>query len=404
MARCRYGWYIILSIMAILCNWAPRKDLQKLHCYLIGLPLLHPFKVSEKMQNLPKVSVIVLNYNGKRFLDSCISALLKTNYPSSCCEFVVVDNGSIDDSVSYIKKNFPYIKLLELGENYGFTVGNNKGEKATNGEFIVFLNNDTIVDKDWLLELVTTMLTDAKIGICGSKIAFMERPNIVQYAGGYLHAFGGIFSPFHNSNPDKDFYYAGSICGASFLIRRNVFEEIGGFDEDFFLYADEVDLCLRVWLHGYRVAYCPRSVVYHYAGGSAMRFNNEVSHSTADVLYARLLSPANIYHGNKNSIALIIKNFQLKNLVLGITFSYIFLFFQFISLLCTVPSEANLLVKAAFWPIKNFRTLWKKRVIIQNDRKVTDDWLERNNLLLPLGKLLKLTLQLRNDPDGISSV
>jgi GT2 family glycosyltransferase len=359
--------------------------------------------MSKAKRNLPKVSIIIVNYNGKKFLEQCLSALFKTDYPLSCYEVIMVDNGSMDNSVKYVKENFPFVRIIALSKNYGFTGGCNKGVKGARGEFVAFLNNDTVVDKNWLRELVKVMQINKKIGMCGSKIIFIEKPEIVQYAGGYLHLLGAIFDPFHESKPDRDFYYVGSICGASFLIRKDLFEKVGGFDEDFFLYADEVDLCLRVWLVGYRVAYSPYSIVHHYGEGTVNKLNNKIAQSN-NVLYARLRSSATIYHGNKNSMAFIIKNFQIKNLFIGVIFSYFYLLFQLIWLLQTKSSEIKFLIKAGFWPVRNFRNLWKKRIKIQNERKIDDKWLEKNNVLLSIGKLLKLTLQLRTKLNNTSKV
>lgn len=282
-----------------------------------------------------------------------------------------------------------------MDKNYGFTGGNNRGAKVANGELVVFLNNDTVVDRNWLCELVRVMLENAKTGICGSRIVFKKKLGVSQYAGGYLHLVGGtIFSPFHGSEPDQDSYVVGSICGASFAIKRNVLKDIGGFDEGFFLYADEGDLCLRAWIYGYQVAYAPYSLVYHYAGGTASK-QSDGKPQFSDVLYARLISPATVYYGNRNSIALLIKNFQTKNLLTGLVFSYLYLFLQLILLLRNKRGEVKLLIKAGAWSLWNLKTIWKKRVIIQRRRKVSDNWLIRNKLLLPIGNTLKLVMQLR---------
>jgi GT2 family glycosyltransferase len=305
----------------------------------------------------------------------------------------MVDNGSVDGSVEYVKKNFPWVKILALDKNYGFTGGNNRGAGMATGDLLVFLNNDTVVNKHWLDELVKVILSDDKIGVCGSKIVFMDKPDIVQYSGGFLHLLGGtVFCPFHGDNPRRNFYLVGSICGASFLIKRNIFEDVGGFDEDFFAYSDENDLCLRVWIYGYSVSYCPHSVVYHFAGGTSRK--SDVFQFN-DILSARLISPLTIYHGNKNSMAILIKNFQAINLLTGLVFSYLYLFFQLILLLRNKRGEVKLLIKAGAWPLWNLKTIWKKRVIIQRRRKVSDNWLIRNELLLSIGNTLKLVMQLR---------
>lgn len=348
------------------------------------------------MSALPFVSIIVLNYNGKGFLERCLSSLLQINYPSECYEVILVDNGSTDGSVNFVERNYPNVKVLALPINYGFTTGNNKGAKSAKGDIFVFLNNDTFVDKNWLHELIWVMAHE-KIDICGSKVVFMRQPNAVQYAGGYLHLIGGaIFVPFHKGEPRQRYYLVSSICGASFAIRRSVFEDLGGFDDDFFMYADEGDLCLRALIYGYRIAYSPYSLVYHYAGGSGSE-QCDCTPQFDDTAYSRLVSPFTIYYGNRNSIALLMKSFQTRNLIAGLMFSYLYLFLQLVLLLLNKRSEVKLLIMASVWPFQNLKGIWRKRLQIQERRKVSDNWLIKSGMLLPISKTLKLRAQLKND-------
>jgi GT2 family glycosyltransferase len=347
------------------------------------------------MSALPFVSIIVLNYNGRGFLERCLSSVLQINYPSERYEVILVDNGSTDGSVNFVEQNYPNVKILALPINYGFATGNNKGAKSAKGDILVFLNNDTVVDGNWLCQLIW-VITHEKVDICGSRVVFMRQPNVVQYAGGYLHLIGGaIFAPFHKGEPNQPYYIVSSICGASFAIRRHVFEDLGGFDDDFFMYAEEGDLCLRALIYGYRIAYAPYSIVYHYAGGSGPG-QCDCTPQFDDAAYSRLVSPFTIYYGNRNSTALLMKSFQTRNLIAGLTFSYSYLFLQLVLLLLNKRSEVTLLIKAGIWPIRNLKTIWKKRVMIQRRRKVSDDWLIRNQLLLPIRKTLKLVMQLGN--------
>ena len=340
-------------------------------------------------KELPMVSIIMLNYNGKRFLDGCLSSLSRINYPKSCYEVIMVDNGSLDGSVGYVRKNFPWVKILVLNGNYGYTGGNNRGVDVAKGDFIVFLNNDTVVDKEWLMELVNVMLLDDKIAICGSKVIAMDNPHNVQYAGGFLNLVGGaLFYPFHGQKLRHAFYLVGSIHGASFLMKKVIFKKIGAFDESFFMYSDENDLCLRAWIQDYHVGYSPYSIVYHYGGGTAGTLNVKKS----SILHERLKSSLRIYYGNRNSIASVIKNFQIQNIFLGITFSYLYLLFQLILLLRIKSSEVKFLVKAGFWPIKNLKKIWKKRLIVQKGRKINDQTLIRWKLLLSITDMLTLIL------------
>jgi len=345
------------------------------------------------MNALPFVSIMILNFNGKKFLKRCLSSVSQINYPSERYEIILVDNGSTDGSVKYVRQKFPRVNILALNKNYGFTRGYNKGTKQAKGELFVFLNNDTIVDRNWLYQL-TKVITNRKVDICGSRILFMKNPDIIQYAGGYLHLVGGaIFEPFHKDKPNQSCYFVGSICGASFAIKRHVFEDLDGFDDDFFLYADEADLCSRAWIYGYQVAYAPHSIVYHYAGGTASQQSNGKPQITK--LYARLISQSTIYYGNINSIAIVMKNFQTKNLLTGLMFSYLYLFLQLILLLKNKSNQFKLLIKAGIWPIRNVKSIWKKRMITQKGRKRSDNWLVRKGLLLSVGKTIKLVLQTR---------
>lgn len=344
----------------------------------------------------PFVSVIILNYNGKNYLQDCLSSVLTVDYPSQKFEIIFVDNASKDGSVAYVKKNFPFVRVLALEKNLGFTGGNNKGVELSVGEILVFLNNDTVVDKAWLRQLVCVFNNNA-IAISGSRIFYMSQPDVAQYAGGYLHLIGGaIFCPFHGDEPDKSFYYVSSVCGASFAMRKSVFNYLGGFDEDFFMYAEEGDLCLRTLVSGYKIVYSPFSIIYHSAGGSGPK-RKQSNKLPADTAQARLLSALTIYYGNRNSIALAMKSLEIKNVFRALIFSYAYLFYQLIALLRSGRVEAKLLVKASFWPVLNFKHLLKKRVKIQSQRKISDSALIQKGLVLSIGQTLKLRAQLKKD-------
>ena len=179
------------------------------------------------LEKLPFVSVVVLNYNGRAFLDACLSSVFQISYPRSSYEVILVDNASTDGSVEYVRNNFPLIRILALNKNYGFTEGNNKGAEFARGDLIVFLNNDTVVDKNWLNELAKVALSDSKIGICGSKIMSMKDHNVTQYNGRHLHVLGGVIpGAFYTYKNElgKEFHAVGSVQGSSFLVRKDVFK------------------------------------------------------------------------------------------------------------------------------------------------------------------------------------
>lgn len=337
---------------------------------------------------MPIVSIIITNYNGKHFLDACLSSVLQVNYPPDRYEIILVDNASTDGSVEYVRREFPLVKVLPLSKNHGFTGGNNIGAQTALGDFIVFLNNDTIVDKDWLSELVTVTLSDSRIGICGSKIISMKDRKTIAYNGRVLHMLGGVlpdkFLTFKNKYGEK-IYIVGCIQGSSFLIRKQVFKILRGFDEDYFLYSDEFDICYRAWIKGYYVTYAPNSIVYHYSGGTAGRLRHKFS-----ILHERLKSSLLIYYGNRNSIVNILKNLELKNAIFGLIFSFLFLIFQLFVLLNIDDTKGiQLLINAYIWPTKNLKSIWRKRIIIQKGRRVTDNELIRKRILLPVSMLIR---------------
>lgn len=218
-----------------------------------------------------ETSVIVLNYNGKRFLKTCLLSVLKQDYKNY--EVILVDNNSSDGSADYVKKYFKKVRVLKLKENLGFTGGNNEGAKfAKATKYLVFLNNDTKVEKNWLKELVKTAESSEKIALVNSKIFF--------YDSKLLNSVGGRINPFFiakdvgfNKKDKGQFDNAkiDFICGCSFLIKKEVLNKLGYlFDPSYFIYYDDVDLSLRTKKLGYELAIAPKSIVYHY-GSATMK-------------------------------------------------------------------------------------------------------------------------------------
>ncbi len=223
------------------------------------------------------VSVIILQYNNTILLDRCLKSLAKTRYKNY--EIIIVDNKSSDNSVEFIKKNYPNLNLIENNQNYGFAKGNNLGVKYANGEFIVFLNNDVEVDPDWLGELVKAIRKDKNIVACQPKVLSLRDKHKFEYAGagggfidkyGYPICRGRVYDNIEEDkgqyNDEIDVFWC---CGVCMFIRKNIFNDIGGFDNDFFVYGEEIDLCWRLNLSGYKLKYVPKSVIYHLGRGTA---------------------------------------------------------------------------------------------------------------------------------------
>lgn len=219
---------------------------------------------------MPRVSCIVLNWNGWGHTIECLSALRECTYKRVTP--IVVDNGSTDGSVSRIRAAFPEILLLESGKNLGFAAGNNIGIRhalAKGADYVWLLNNDTKPDPDALCELVSKAVSDTSIGAVASICYYADEPSTVQaWAGARVNLWTGSARLSMNPRPDDWFH---SLNGTSFLISRAALEDVGLLDEKFFLYWEDTEFCLRLRKEGWRIAAAPRSRVLHKVGGSTRR-------------------------------------------------------------------------------------------------------------------------------------
>lgn len=222
------------------------------------------------------VSVIVLNYNGRHWLERCLTATQAQL--ASHAELVLVDNASTDGSVEFVRDRFPAVRLLALDRNLGFAGGNNAGAMIASGRYLAFLNNDTVPQTDWLERLRAPLDADPGLGLATSRIVYLHDSSIIDSAGdGYLRA-GGAFKRFHGEpfalgNDSGEVFGA---CGAAFMVRRDLFLELGGFDEDFFMVYEDVDLSYRARLRGHRCAYVAEAIVHH-AGSGTLRRSSEAA-------------------------------------------------------------------------------------------------------------------------------
>ncbi len=221
----------------------------------------------------PLVSIIILNYNGKRFIRRCLESVLADDYQPR--EVILVDNASSDGSM---EQAYPFdnrITIIENAENYGFPKGCNQGIKHANGEIIVLLNVDTEVTPGWLDALVQPIVNDDQIAVTASKLLFPDRKT-VQFAGGCVHP-NGLTSHDGYGIPDEGQFdeakECGYVTGASVAIRRGALDAVGGMDEGFPLYYEDVDLCARMHQAGYKVMVEPKSLVYHYETFGTKKFS-----------------------------------------------------------------------------------------------------------------------------------
>ncbi len=222
-------------------------------------------------------AIVILNWNGRHFLEQFLPALLtRTALPG--VSFVVIDNGSTDNSVAYIRKHFPQVELVLLDRNYGFTGGYNSGLQKVKADYYVLLNSDVEVSEGWLSPLLQRMERNAALGVCMSKIRSYREPAAFEYAGaagGFIDRFGfpfcrgRILSAIETDNGQYDdacrVFWA---TGACMIVRASLYHALGGFDERFFAHMEEIDFCWRAQINGYEVMCEPASIVYHVGGGT----------------------------------------------------------------------------------------------------------------------------------------
>lgn len=228
------------------------------------------------MMRTPKVAVVILNWNGKKYLHDFLPSVLASTWPD--LEVVVGDNGSSDGSVTYLQTRFPSITVVENNDNYGFTGGYNRVLAQVEADYFILLNSDVEVEPGWIEPVITQMEDDERIAAAAPKVKSYHQKDHFEHAGaagGFIDKYGYPFCRgriFFDIEPDKGQYEVpGEIfwaSGATMFIKKKCWDEAGGFDESFFAHMEEIDLCWRLKNMGYKVVYCPQSQVYHVGGGT----------------------------------------------------------------------------------------------------------------------------------------
>lgn len=228
------------------------------------------------MIDTPKIAVVILNWNGIKYLRDFLPFVLASTWPD--LDIVVGDNGSSDDSVAFLKATYPQIRIIENKENYGFTGGYNRVLAQVDADYYILLNSDVEVEPDWIQPVIALMETEELIAAAAPKVRAYHNKTHFEHAGaagGYIDKFGYPFCRgriFYEIEEDKGQYdETGEIfwaTGAAMFIKKKYWELSGGFDESFFAHMEEIDLCWRLKNMGYKVMYCPQSVVYHVGGGT----------------------------------------------------------------------------------------------------------------------------------------
>lgn len=217
----------------------------------------------------PKVTILILNYNGKKWLAQLLPTVKKLTYPN--LEILIVNNGSSDDSAKFLKEKYPEFRVLEIKKNRGYAGANNFGAKKALGKYILFLNNDTQVAPNLLNPLVERMEKDKTIGAVQPQIRNMLNKNLIDSIGSFFTFTGFLYHYGYFQNAKEKKYNKElsvySVKGACFLMLKKDYLDLGGIDESFVTYVEESDLCHRILLSGKRILYIPGVYIYHYGGG-----------------------------------------------------------------------------------------------------------------------------------------
>jgi GT2 family glycosyltransferase len=251
--------------------------------------------------NFPSASIVVLNYNGHQWLKICLPSLMKTDYPKF--EIIVVDNGSTDQSIDYLRNNWQHcIRIIQLHQNLGFAEGNNVGIRNANGEIIALLNNDIEVDMNWLRSAVEALMSDTNVAAVQSKIMQYAERDKINCAGLAFDRFALTVAVGRNEIDRGQYDYVHEIWGCSggaMIGWKHRLIEAGLFDSTFFIYYEDVDLNWRLKLSGYKMLLAPSSLVYH------------MEKATSKTLPTGF----EVYHTTKNYIASCLKNYSLRTLI-----------------------------------------------------------------------------------------
>ncbi len=220
---------------------------------------------------LPFVSIIVVNYNGRTLLGECLQSLQAQDYPRPRYEVILVDNASSDQSLAFVRREFPRVRTLSLPKNLGFTGGNNAGFAVARGEWLALLNSDASAEPHWLSESVRAGNLSPDTGGVAGHLVFRNQPNIVNSTGLELYSDGRAGDRDLRRNGYEIDRPAGEVfggCGAGLLLRRAMIQQLGGFDADLFMYYEDLELSWRARQKGWRFVYAPAARVHHAFGCS----------------------------------------------------------------------------------------------------------------------------------------
>ena len=302
------------------------------------------------------IAVIIVNWNGKKFIEECLNGLDK----QTCSNFsiILVDNGSEDGSLELVQENCPQVQIIGLTKNLGFAAANNIAIKSTHTEYVALLNPDTVPEPGWLENLLKALEKYPEAGMAASKMLLYDHPDMIDRAGDVYTTAGTALLCGRGQSADR--YVSqkpvfGACAGAA-LYRRRMLDDIGLFDEDFFLLYEDVDLSFRAQLRGYRCLYVPDAVVYHKASSS-------IGDDT----------PVSVYYSHRNLEWVYIQNMPAslikKSLISHIVYD-VAAFFFFVG-----KGRGSDFIKAKWHALKGLKRALQKRRRIQSGKRVADDYI-----------------------------
>jgi len=339
----------------------------------------------------PNVSILVVNYNGKHHFEEFLSSIFKLNYPKKSYEIIIVDNASDDGSIEFLRNKYldhikerknPKIKIINFKKNYGFSLGNNLGVNYCDSEYIALINNDTVVDPYWLSNLMKYAVKNPK-AIYGSLMLRYDNKNVIVYAGGrilywgyplHIHTYEIYSKHLFPDRPISTFYADG--CGL--LISKELFLNLGGFDPNYFAYAEDYELCWKAWIYGYKVYFVPSAIFWHKISSTLGRRSS---------LYLYLLW--------RNQFTNILK---FCDGIYCITMPILYVCFGVLTgLIIFGIQERNSrilvsIIKGIIDSIKHLPYILKQRKLLHNKKKITCNDLKRNYMLLDFKSSLLETI------------
>ena len=323
----------------------------------------------DKTRQYPKVAIVVVTYNNKNIIDENLQSIQNLLYSNYDC--ILVDDCSNDGTCEYVTSKYPWVKVISKKENTGPAVSRNIAIKASDSKYIAFLDSDVVLDKQWLSECVRVMEQDKQIGICGSKLLDAYNPNILNEAGGILLKIGlgmdrGVGESISKFDKKERLFFIGS---AAIVTRRDVLAIIENFDESYYFGYQDVDLCWRTNLIGYKVVYNPDALAYHKCHATVKKMGCKIFH-----------------HNLRNSIKTMIKNYEVQNLVIYIPLAFL----VSLSDIIILNECRKAKIGAWLWNIKNIKETLKTRRSIQKIRIVRDsqimEYFENNSYLFTMIK------------------